>query len=374
MANTFVTMQNIAREALPILKQKLVMPALIHKDYSADFVNQGDTIQIKKPPVFEAEDFSSTINIQDTTVEKVDVTIDKLSDVSVEMTSKELALDIKDFNREVTEPMAKALAQKINTEGLQLAKDIPYTGGTPGTTPDALDDIMDIREGLNEREVPDDMRRAVWNVEADAKLGLIDNLTKVNESASTAALRKGQLGEIFGIDNYYSQGVYTHTAGGATAATAPKVNGVVAAGATTMNIDATAMTGKLEKGDLFLIGGAEYVVTAQSAAASSNAITGVTFYPASPGFADNADITFVEAANGGSVRNLGFHRNAFAWVTRQLPSPAAEGAEAYTVAYDGITLRVVKQYSISAKKTIMSMDILYGYKTIYPELAHSQLG
>ena len=37
MPNTFLTIQNIARQALPRLIDNLVFPNLIHKDYSEAF-------------------------------------------------------------------------------------------------------------------------------------------------------------------------------------------------------------------------------------------------------------------------------------------------------------------------------------------------
>ena len=371
MANTLLTMKNIAREALPILANNLLMPNLIHQDYSDAFVGQGDTIQIKKPPIFTANDFDTEISVQDAAFEGVDVKMDKLADVSVEITSKELALSMEDFAAQVMEPMAVALAEKINREGLELAKDIPYFTGEAGTTPDDLDDFSDIRKGLNNKKAPLTNRRAVWDVDADAKFTQLASLVKVADSGTTRALREGEVGRVFGMDNYYSQHVYEHTAGEAAGATTPKVKGAVAAGAYQMAIDASAMTGALKKGDLMTIAGNTYVVTEDTADAATNTIDTVKFYPAAPegGIADNADITFVSAD---SVRNMGFHKNAFAFVTRALPLPS--DAQGYVVSFNGITLRVVRSYDISTKKEIMSMDVLYGFKTVYPELAQVRLG
>ncbi|MEX1376506.1 MAG: P22 phage major capsid protein family protein [Eubacteriales bacterium] len=371
MANTLLTMKNIAREALPILQNNLLMPNLIHQDYSEEFVGQGDTIQIKKPAIFTANDFESTIDVQEAAIGGVDVKIDKLADVSVEITSKELALSMEDFASQVMEPMAVALAEKINKEGLELAKDIPYFSGTAGVTPDDLDDFSDIRKGLNNNKAPLTNRRAVWDVDADAKFTQLASLVKVSDSGTSQALREGEVGRVFGMDNYYSQHVYEHEAGEAAGATSPKVNGAVAAGAYTMAIDASAMTGGLKKGDLMTIAGNNYVVTEDTEDAATNAISSVKFYPAAPegGIADNAEITFV---TGNSVRNMGFHKNAFAFVTRALPLPS--DAQGYVVSFNGITLRVVRSYDISTKKEIMSMDVLYGFKTVYPELAQVRLG
>ena len=55
-----------------------------------------------------------------------------------------------------------------------------------------------------------------------------------------------------------------------------KVNGQVEAGATTLSIDGTTLTGKLVKGDLIQIGEGMFTVTEDSVQAASNAIAGVS--------------------------------------------------------------------------------------------------
>ena len=72
------------------------------------------------------------------------------------------------------------------------------------------------------------------------------------------------------------------------------------------------------------------------------------------------------------VQNLAFHPKAFAFVCRPLAQPA--GVESYTTSYGGISLRVVKGYDMKFKKETLSMDVLYGFKTVYPELAVRCLG
>ena len=58
MGNTFVTLKEIARQALPRLIDNLVMPNLIHRDFSETYKELGDTIQIRKPVVDAAKDFN----------------------------------------------------------------------------------------------------------------------------------------------------------------------------------------------------------------------------------------------------------------------------------------------------------------------------
>ena len=142
----------------------------------------------------------------------------------------------------------------------------------------------------------------------------------------------------------------------------------VSAGATKLNLTATTLTGKLIRGDILDIDGKSYVVTADTADASSNAISNVSVSPALPALSANTSVAIV----GSHTANLAFHPMAFSFVTRPLAKPA--GVESYVTNYNGISLRVVNGYDMKYKKESMSMDVLYGFKTVYPELAVRVLG
>ena len=61
MANSFLTPDVIAREALIVLENNLIMANLVHRDYSNEFVNVGDTITVRKPASFVANNFTGSI-------------------------------------------------------------------------------------------------------------------------------------------------------------------------------------------------------------------------------------------------------------------------------------------------------------------------
>ena len=370
MANEFITVKEIARQILPRLIENLVFPNLIDKDFSDEYVTgKGATIQVKKPVILTAKDFNESegTSTQDVKEESVDVTLDKLATVDVEFGAIQRATNVDDLNRLFLEPAAVALAEKINSDGLFLYKDIPYAVGTAGTTPSKLTDLANVRKMLNTNKVPVAGRVAVWDPESDANFTTIDAIVNAEKSGSTAALREGSIGRVFGLDNYMAQGVKQHTSG-ITKATDVKVNGKVTAGATSIAIDGTALTGKLVKGDILTIKKNNYVVVEDTADASTNAIASVKVYPALPEIADDTVVTLVS----GHTANLAFNPMAFAFVTRPLIAPA--GVESYVTSYNGITLRVVRGYDMKYKKEMLSMDVLYGYKTMYPELATRVLG
>lgn len=368
MANKFLTIKEVARQALPRLIENLVFPNLIYKDFSDTFQKKGDEIQIRKPAKLEAKEFdaSSGVSAQDIDdSQTVTVKLDKIATVDVEISALEGALNIDDLNRQFIEPAAVALAQKINSDGLELYKDIPYVCGTAGTTPSALTDLAAVRKVLNANKVPTAGRRAVWDTEADAAFTTIPAIVNAEKSGSTQALREGSIGRLFGLDNYMSQAVKRHEAGTLSAAVKPKSE--TSAGATSITLSATAVTGSLKKGDVLTIAGKTYVVTADAAAAS-NEIT-VNIYPA---LQDTVTTSTAVAVAESHTANLAFVPMAFAFVTRPLVVPS--GVECYTTSYNGVSLRVTKGYDMKYKKEMLSMDVLYAYKTIYPELAVRAMG
>lgn len=378
MANEFLDVKVIARLTLQRLIENMVFPNLIYRDFSNDFQpGKGAKIQVKKPVVLEAKDFDETngVTAQDIKESSVEVTLDKLATVDAEWGAIAGATSIDDLNRLFIEPSAVALAEKINSDGLFLYKDIPYTAGVAGTTPASLSVIADARKALNINKVPLAGRVAVWDPEAEASLSTLDAVAHAEKSASTDALREGELGRLYSFNNFMAQGIKTHTAGTLVVGggTSPKIvpKAIVAEGATGLTLAVTGgtsptLTGTLVKGDILTIKGKTYTVLTGGIAASDE--LAVTVYPALPALAVTDAIT-VTASH---TANLGFAPQAFAFVTRPLTLPS--GVEAYVVSYNGVSMRVVKGYDIKYKKETISMDVLYGYKTMYQELAVRILG
>lgn len=65
---------------------------------------------------------------------------------------------------------------------------------------------------------------------------------------------------------------------------------------------------------------------------------------------------------------VAFHRTAFALVTRPLVLPQG-AANAAVASYKGFGLRVVMDYDIDKKQDVVSIDCLYGTKTLDPQRA-----
>lgn len=374
MANTFLDVKEIARQTLPRLIENLVFPNLVYKDFSDDFeVGKGATVQVRKPVVLTATTFSeqSGVQVQNVTETSVDVTLDTLATVDVEFGAMARATSVDSLNRLFLEPAAAALAEKINADGMKLYKDIPYTVGTPHTTPSGLETFAEASKVLDNNKVPQVGRRGIWDPDSMAEFRKAGDLVNVEKSGTTEALRRGSIGVIFGIENYMSQSIPTHTSGDLSAGEGSlKVKTAVTdSGTVQINGTATA-TGSVVKGDILKIGNKNYVVTA-NATASSGTIS-VKVYPNITA-SQNEGVTLVPSSGSPTYKNnLVFHENAFAFVTRPLIAPA--GVESYTTSYNGVSLRVTRGYDMKYKKEMLSMDVLYGYKTMYPELACRVLG
>ena len=158
--------------------------------------------------MFDAKDFDSTGTIvaQSIVEGKRLLTLNKIKDVSVTLSSKEKTLNINDYTEQVINPAMEALAKKVDQDLMSLYKNIPYFTGTPGTTPNSLDAFAQANKILNANKCPVNTDKAgVWDEEADAKFCTLDALVNAEKSGSTETLKMGSIGKVFRIQNYRDQ-------------------------------------------------------------------------------------------------------------------------------------------------------------------------
>lgn len=387
MANTFIHPQIVAREALMALRSNTIVSSLVHRDYEAEFSAGaiGDTVQIKAPPVFTAQEFTTSVSVQNITQTKVDLTLEKHFDVSVEVTSKEMTLELDDFSRTIVIPAMEAIAEKMDTYIYSKYVDIYNYIGTAGTPPASLANMADISAFGDTLKISPMNRLGLVNPAAKAKILSVSDLVRTESRGDSEAIRRAMLGEILGVNYAGVHNVQKHTGGTLSDGTskAALVNGAVLADAVTMNIDSTTLTGTLVKGDVFTVAGVyrydgtslmQFVVTnASPITAGSNALAGVTFYPAAPtgGFADGAAVVF--AAN--HVANIaGDLKRGLALACVPLELPIAGAAPGAVASFEGFAIRVVYDYDSSSKKNKVSFDLLAGAKVIDPRRLFRILG
>jgi hypothetical protein len=379
MPNSFLTANLIAQRALPLLAEKTAMLPLVYRGYDETYRKAGDTIQVRKPTRQTAIDTSGDISSAYADVQEtgVNIQLSRQYGVPVAITSKEMTLNVDDFTRMVTAPAITAIAEDINGSILGLYNDIPYHVGTSGTAPGTLASLAQSAKVLNQNLAPQDARALVMDFEAEAKLRELDSLVEVDKSGTNEALRRGILGQVYGMMLASDGQVKTHTAGAYTALTDVSIT-AGAAGATTIRLDsaAGASTAALKKGDIFSIDGFQFVVTADTANAVAGDIVSVPIYPALPvafGAFSSPAVTFADETAGGHVANLAFQRDAFALAMAPLAPPMG-GADAAVVNFRGLSIRVIMDYNFDVDKNVIRFDVLYGVKTMFPELAVRLLG
>jgi hypothetical protein len=79
-------------------------------------------------------------------------------------------------------------------------------------------------------------------------------------------------------------------------------------------------------------------------------------------------VTSAGTASTATQTGLAFQEGAFAFATADLLLPKGVDFAAREV-MDGISMRIVRDYDITNDKFPCRLDVLYGYKTLRPQLA-----
>ena len=316
MANTFLTPSVVAREALMVLENNLVMANLVHRDYSDEFVQVGDTVTIRKPAKFTAKNFAGAIVRQDASEGSVAVKIDRHRDVSFEVTSREMTLDIRDFSSQLIAPAMRAIAQAVDEDLLNECANIAASVQATAD-PSDLADLAALAKTLDAAMAPLDQRRLVLSTAHKYRYALTDNLSKVAYAGSGETLRNAELGRVYTLDTYMDQNCPDSLSAAPGTAGAYQVTGT--AGATVVALTGvSAATATVKKGDCFILDGYRYHFT-QDKTAVSGAVAQVGIDCELVKDYTNADAYVVSKPH-----SLAFHRNAIALVTRPLALPMGD--------------------------------------------------
>lgn len=353
----------IAKEALMVLENETVLAGLVHRNYSSEFSNVGATVIIRKPSTYTATVVSNTVNAQTVAESSVAVVLNRLTDVTLQVTSQDLTLEVADFSEQFIKPALRAHAQLLDLygslEGANWAGHATVSG-TPGVA-----DIVQLGAVLDAQKAPSRDRRLVMGPMTKAGYMVLEPFLYAEHRADGGqALREAEMGRVLGFDCYMDQNVgQTHTSG-AMADLAGAMKGAGAAGDGTATIDAVTSGGTVLAGDVFKVTGYDQWFRVTTNATASAATIVVVFSPVfATTIADDAVVTF----QGTGRDNMGFHKNALALVTRPLAPPLG-GATPAVQSYKGLTCRVVYDYNIMTKTNIMSIDMLYGWKTLDKDL------
>lgn len=387
-----MTISNLAPQIIArahqFLRARLPILMLCNKDYVGTPQGVDSTIQIPIPGVaVAASDATYAAYYDPGTKSNNNKTLALTSHIEDGwyLTEPDLAKIAKGsaFLPTLMETSLESLALRIAADIWAVYKGVYAATGAAGTTPfgSTTDVAIDAGQLLDDMKCPQNPRNFLLNSKAKAAVLKLDSFKSFEKRGDIAPLRDNELGRFAGLNWFMDQAVPLHTKG--TLATAPLINGAVAADATTMSLDATSLTGTLVTGDVFTIAGdtQQYVVVT-GGTAGSNALAGVTFQPPSvAGFADNAALTLV----GTHRVNLAFHPNAIYFGSRELAGMTetltamlgvaksnAEYEQVMTDPLTGITLRmvIVRQKN----RLVVNFDTLYGVSLVQPKMASRILG
>lgn len=354
MGNTLLTPDIIAMEALMVLESNLTMAGLVHRDYSNEFVKVGDTITVRKPAKFVAKNFLGTTEAQDITEGSVPVVMDRYRDVTVNVSSKELSLDIKDFSAQVVTPALQAISQAIDIDllavGIAKAAKTASVSATPVIT-----DIAGVGKALDVAKAPRTDRRLILPPDILYKYNTLDNFAKASYKGDSEALKNSEIGMVYSCETFMSQNCPENESATAGTVASYKVAGTKGDAQFTVSAGSAA-TGTIKLGDKFIVGGYIYTVT-EDLTLSSGAGT-LKVDQKIPATLTATDVKIINKAHA-----LGFHRNGLALVTRQLELPMG-AAKASIASANGLAVRVVMDYDSDTKTDKVSFDVIYGIKEL----------
>ena len=393
MAQTILTPTAVTREALRILHQRLNFVGNVNRTYDDSFAKSGakigDSLKIRLPNQYTVRT-GAPLSTQDTEETSTTLQVATQKGVDLNFSSAELTLSLDDFSKRILDPAMSVLAANIEADALSMVKDVYNNVNNIGSAI-TFKNVMAARKVLNDNLAPMDNKRNVL-LNTQDNVDLVDALKGLFQDSSAIGkqYREGSMGRTGGFDFYENTLIASQATGTALAVTTYTVNGAVTTNGTAKVTVASAGNTTFKKGDIFTVVGCnrvhpetkadtgvlqQFVVTADYAGGAGD----LSFAPAiyttggrqnvvAAGMANGAALSKIGAASTVYKPSLAFHEDAFAFATADLVMPSGVDFASRQV-MDGISMRIVRQYDISGDKFPCRLDVLYGFKTIRPELA-----
>ena len=410
MANNLLTISMITNEALMVLENELTFSGQVDRNYDDQFAvtgaKIGATLNVRRPGRFVGTT-GPALNVEDFNETSVPVTLSTQFHVDTQFTSQDLALSLDMFSDRILKPAVAAIANKVDFDGLTMAKNnTANIVGTAGTPPTGLITYLTAGAYLDSEGAPRDGRRSCV-IEPFTSATIVDSLKGLFVPSDVIGKQytKGMMGrDSAGMNWYMDQNVVAQTFGSYSTATlacaTTTATGFLTSGwatTSTIALTATTATAGLKQGDVIQIDGVfavnpqnrqaygsnklrNFVVTSNVTVATSGT-TSVTVSPAVitagqfqnvsiPTTSATAAVTPFNKTGTVSPQNIVMHKNAFCLATADLELP--DGVHFAGRASDkelGLSLRVIRQYTINNDSIPTRVAVLYGWAPLYPELA-----
>jgi hypothetical protein len=396
MPNSLLTIDMITRKSLEILENNLVLTRNVNRQYDDSFAVEGakigSTLRIRLPDRALVTD-GAALQVQDDNEQNTSLAVSSQKHIGINFTSQELTMQLDDFAERVLKPRISQLASSVDADVANAYKIIGNSVGSPGTVPATSLVLLQAQQKLNENAAVMSPRYVTVNPAANA--GLIDGMKGLFNPVSTISsqFKNGMFGEgILGFEELnMSQSIKVHTCGTRTSTGGSTSAAVSTEGATTIAITGAGNAATIKAGDVFTVADCfavnpqtrestgslfQFVALADVTLGSSGEgnITVAPMYSASHALATvdvlpqtSKDVVFLGGAGLSFPQNLVYHKDAIAFATADLIMPQGVDMASRAV-HNGISLRVVRQYDINNDRMPCRVDVLYGYKTIRPEM------
>ena len=410
MANTLLTISKITNEALMVLENELTFTSEVNREYDDQFAvagaKIGSTVNVRKPARFIGTT-GPNLSVEDFNETSIPVTLNTQFHVDTQFSTADLALSLDMFSDRVIKPGVAAIANKIDRDGLVLAKNnVANIVGTAGVPPTSLLTYLTGQAYLDSEGAPRDGRRACI-VEPFTSATIVDSLkglfmpsAKISEQYEKGMMGTDSAGMRWRMDqNVVSQTFGSYATATLSTNTATFTGSLTSgwASSSTITIAAATAAAPIQQGDVITIANVyavnpqnrqpygtnrlrNFVVTSAVTIASGGSAS-VTVSPAiiTAGQFQNVYVSATSSSavvtpfnNTGTVspQNIILHRNAetLACADLELPMGVVFAGRASDKEL-GLSIRVCRQYTINNDSIPCRLDVLYGWAMLYPELA-----
>lgn len=403
MANTLLTVDMITREALRVAHEKLSFISTVDKQYDDSFAKTGAkvgaTLRVRKPNQYIRRQGSRVMDVQEQNETSSTITVATQDGVDMKFNSAELALTIDDFSKRYIEPAVAVMASGIEADFLAFATKAVYNiAGTAGTAITTLDVPGKARARLNQCLAPKGDRSV--QVDSVTMGGLVNGVAAYFNPSNAIGKQytEGLIARTGMADWYENERIWT-LANTADVATTTAANAAVTDGGT--NITLASVSTATAAGMVFTLAGVyachpetkqslgylqPYVVvtggTTTQEVSPATILTGPRQNVCSAASAQLAVTayngtalvpTFSGAASTSYVQPLMYHKEAFQFVSADLPI-MDDAHKCVRRSQDGLSMRVWQGSDIRNDELLMRIDMLYGMAALRPEWACRMIG
>ena len=399
MANTLSVIDMVAREALEIAHEKATFIGTVNRNYDDSYAKSGAKIganlRVRDPNQYTRRQGSRVMDVQDQGESTQTVVVATQDGVDMRFNSAELALDIDELSKRYIEPAVSVLVSGIDGDCIETATKQTYNlTGTAGTVVGASGDISALgnaRAKLNQGLAPKDGNRYV-QLDSITMASIVNGTKDLFHQGTQIekAFREGYISRNAMAEWYENERTWTlANSDDVTANT--NANGDVVDGGNELSVGDDLAEAKQVVGSVFTIAGV-YACHPETKQAYSHLqqftvlATGVEKVTVSPSFYltgakknivkstsaelattdfDEKALTFHGLASASLRQNLMYHKDAFTFVTADLPL-MDDAHKCVRRVKDGLSLRVWQASDIRNDELLMRIDILYGFKTLRP--------